>query len=267
MIQPGMMFGGEGPVMQGTWYNPRTGDAFTVRDSFFEDNQYVITTTDGRYLRYDQIQNYIQSDMKLEDLKQLKTENKLKEDPIPAEVSNLIDTGDDLYFADMIIPEDANILSKSIKSTSQPININSTPSSPVQTSVAQVPPVNMNTVIIEKALRNTEQPTIKINIDWSKFPSKEIEMLYDIMGISEEEIIDWYLDNIEMVDLIEALQLSIKNYIISNPVEASIDTVVKVDNPAEVITEPTTTPKKLEEPKTIKAAKQAKEKKTKMTKK
>ena len=45
MIQPGMMFGGEGPVMQGTWYNPTTGDAFTVRDSFFEDNQYVITTT------------------------------------------------------------------------------------------------------------------------------------------------------------------------------------------------------------------------------
>ena len=49
MIQPGMMFGGEGPVMQGTWYNPNTGDAFTVRDSFFEDNQYVVTTTDDAY--------------------------------------------------------------------------------------------------------------------------------------------------------------------------------------------------------------------------
>ena len=65
----GMMFGGEGPVMQGTWYNPNTGDAFTVRDSFFEDNQYVVTTTDGRYLSYNQIQNYIQSDMPLEQLK------------------------------------------------------------------------------------------------------------------------------------------------------------------------------------------------------
>ena len=32
-----LIFNGEGPVMEGTWYNPNTGDAFTVRDSFFED--------------------------------------------------------------------------------------------------------------------------------------------------------------------------------------------------------------------------------------
>ena len=107
MIQPGMMFGGEGPVMNGTWYNPHTGDAFTVRDSFFEDNQYVVTTTDGRYFRYDQLQNYIQSDMKLDDLKKIKTEveNKPKIEELPAEVSNLIDNEPNT-FNDLILPED-----------------------------------------------------------------------------------------------------------------------------------------------------------------
>ena len=62
MINSGLTFGSEGPMMEGTWYNPRTGDSFTVRDSFFEDNQFVITTTDGRYLKYEQIQDYIKSD-------------------------------------------------------------------------------------------------------------------------------------------------------------------------------------------------------------
>ena len=47
MMNTGLTFGSEGPMMEGTWYNTRTGDSFTVRDSFFEDNQFVITTTDG----------------------------------------------------------------------------------------------------------------------------------------------------------------------------------------------------------------------------
>ena len=54
-----LTFGMEGPIMDGTWYNTQTGDSFTVRNSFFEDNQYIVQTTDGRILRYDQIQNYI----------------------------------------------------------------------------------------------------------------------------------------------------------------------------------------------------------------
>jgi hypothetical protein len=106
----GMMFGGEGPVMQGTWYNPNTGDAFTVRDSFFEDNQYTVMTTDGRYLGFNQLQNYIQTDMKLEDLKKIKSEkqNTVKEE-LPAEVADLItENGGDPY-AGIMTPEDMMI--------------------------------------------------------------------------------------------------------------------------------------------------------------
>ena len=103
----GMMFGNEGPVMQGTWYNPTTGDAFTVRDSFFEDNQYVVTTTDGRYLKYNQIQNYVQTDMKLEDLKKRNIENQKKEEVLPAEVANLIENFDSADpYAEVMSPDD-----------------------------------------------------------------------------------------------------------------------------------------------------------------
>ena len=58
----GIMFGTQGPLMSGYWVDPRTGDSFTVKDSFFEDGQYIITTMDGRKLSYDIIQNYVQSD-------------------------------------------------------------------------------------------------------------------------------------------------------------------------------------------------------------
>ena len=217
MIQPGMMFGGEGPVMQGTWYNPQTGDAFTVRDSFFEDNQYVVTTTDGRYLNYNQLQNYVQSDMKLEDLKKAKANAKPKEEVLPEEVSNLISgDGPTSLIDELIIPEDMDILTKPSKAIGNIYTPMST-SNGIKDDIVMTP-ANMNNAIIEKALGSTTKPKIVVNINWSDFPSKQIEMLYDIMHISEEEIVEWYLNNIQMHELVDAVKESIKNNIISRPV-------------------------------------------------
>lgn len=261
MIQPGMMFGGEGPVMQGTWYNPATGDAFTVRDSFFEDNQYVVTTTDGRYLRYDQIQNYIQSDMKLEDLKQLKKDKTVKEEALPAEVSSLIETGEDIYFGndanDMLLPEDAALLNKPMG------NLGNIYNTPMQTIIQDPKPavnaVNMNTAIIEKALKNTDKPDFTIAVKWDSYPSKEIEMLKDIMDIPEDEIVEWYLDNIQLNDFIIAFKEAIKERLFMGdklPEDASVKVLgcIKCEAPvAEEISEKTLVedkPAKLPKPRT-----------------
>ena len=266
MIQPGMMFGGDGPVMQGTWYNPTTGDAFTVRDSFFEDNQYVITTTDGRYLRYDQIQNYIQSDMKLDDLKQLKKENTVKEEALPAEVSNLI-AGDDIYFGsdinDMLLPEDVALINKPVNRDLG--NIYATPTQQKQPTGYTTQPVqNMNTAIIEKALKNTTKPNFSINVKWDNYPSKEIEMLKDIMEIPVTEIVDWYLDNIQLDEFIMAFKAAIDDKIsfgneykecevkiikIEEPVEAPTIEASTIDEPHKDDVVPTKEPKKLGGPK------------------
>ena len=247
MIQPGMMFGGEGPVMQGTWYNPATGDAFTVRDSFFEDNQYVVTTTDGRYLRYDQIQNYIQSDMKLEDLKQLKKENTVKEETLPAEVSNLIaDDG----VNDMLLPEDAAIISKPINNLG---NIYSAPvldKSPIIKNDTPATPINMNIAIIEKALKNTAKPNFSINVKWDNYPSKEIEMLKDIMEIPVTEIVDWYLDNIQLDEFIMAFKAAIDDKIsFGNEYKECEVKVIKVEEPIEAPAREDKVEDKMEQPK------------------
>jgi hypothetical protein len=252
MIQPGMMFGGEGPVMQGTWYNPTTGDAFTVRDSFFEDNQYVITTTDGRYLRYDQIQNYIQSDMKLDELKQLKKENTVKEEALPAEVSNLIG-GDDIYFGgdinDMLLPEDAALINKPVNRDLG--NIYATPTQQTQPIGYTTQPVqNMNTAIIEKALKNTTKPNFSINVKWDNYPSKEIEMLKDIMDIPTTEIVDWYLDNIQLDEFVMAFKVAIDDKIsFGNEYKQTEVKVIKLEEPVEVPTQEDKVEVKTEQPK------------------
>lgn len=201
------MFGGDGPMMQGTWYNPYNGDAFTVRDSFFEDNQYTVVATDGRVFRYDQLQNFVQSDMKLEDLKKMKLEDSKKEDKLPDSVLNLIDSENS--YSDLMIPDD-NIIS-------QPKigNLYSEQNSKHQNTISSISEnPSMNYGIIEKALSKTEKPAISISLKWDKYPEKEIEMLKDIMEISEDEIIEWYMNNIAMMDVIDNFKAAIKKRIL-----------------------------------------------------
>ena len=69
-MMPGISFNLDGPIMTGTWYNPKTGDKFTVRDTYFEDNNYMVITTDGRRMDYNMIQNYVKSDSPIPKMEQ-----------------------------------------------------------------------------------------------------------------------------------------------------------------------------------------------------
>lgn len=205
----GMTFGTEGPMMSGTWYNPNTGDAFTVRDSFFEDNQYIVTTTDGRYMRYEQLQNYVQTDMKLEDLNKMKNENSKKETALPAEVANLIEENGGDPYASMMTDDLMIGHNKPVSLGNLNDNRHTVPNdykTPLEGPVKQN---NMNIAIIEKALKNTTKPVFRVNIDWYDYPSKQIEMIMDVMDIPVSEIIDWYLDNIDMMEIVAEFKLKI----------------------------------------------------------
>lgn len=250
MIQPGMTFGSEGPLVQGTWVNPTTGDSFTVRDSFFEDNQYIVTTTDGRYIRYEQLQHYIQADPKSIDGIKQAAANKVKDEPLPLEVSNIIDNGDGSMDA-MITPEDYNLIygkPKSLGNLNDGVRHIAPAYAHATTPTANALPENMNTAIIKKALNNTETPKFNVIVDWNNYPTKQIEMLYDIMGISEEEILEWYLDNIQMDDVITAIKDGIKNRICSDSANNNVcdisETVVEHNTEVETV-KSVKTPKKV----------------------
>lgn len=185
----GIMFGTQGPMMTGTWYNPNTGDSFTVRDSFFENNQYVVSTTDGRVLSYDMIQHYVQSDKPIEMPKTPQPET------LPSEVS-------DLLSEDIFIDDD-------IYGVTQPPtlgNIN-------QSSSYNTQPSTFNSGVIKKALDKYTRPQVDCNIVWDNFPKKEIQMLNEIMEIDTKEIVEWYANQLDTTEIAIAIHNSIVSYI------------------------------------------------------
>lgn len=207
----GLMFGMEGPNMEGTWYNPQTGDSFTVRNSFFQDNQYLVQTTDGRILTYEQLERYVQSDRPIEMPKP-----QPKKEELPAEVANLL--ADDSADTDYLLPEDAALLQGTPRSLG---NLNDTltqtTTAPVMTTgYSQVvgPMIELNDfTIIEKALGKKQLPDIQVGIDWKNFPEKEINMLIDVMEIPAENIVKWYANQVDVDYVAECLRVAMRDYI------------------------------------------------------
>lgn len=200
MMNTGLTFGSEGPMMEGTWYNTRTGDSFTVRDSFFEDNQFVVTTTDGRYLKYEQIQDYIKSDKPIEMKKP-----EPKQEVLPAEVADLIE---DTNYDDMIMADDLAMLQGHAPGVSLG-NLNDNSSN----KYAQGSAPSSNYDIINKALSKRTLPDFQIGIDWLACPVKEIEMLMTLMDVEEHEIVNWYLSQVDVSTTTLMIKEVIRDYL------------------------------------------------------
>lgn len=186
-----MIFSGETPMMSGTWYNPLNGDSFTVADAFFQDNQYLVKTVDGRILDYNIIKNYIKSD------KPIHTQKKQVKEQLPKEVSNILlkESGnlnsplDDTSQND-ILPEDMDLIKpRSLGNLNAPTN------TPINTPTQ---PHNPFGVIIERALAKKDQPLLDVKVNWENFPRKEIELLTGVLDLSIDEIIQWYISQIDM---------------------------------------------------------------------
>ena len=204
MQQQGIMFNGETPMMSGNWYNPSTGDTFTVRNTFFEDNQLIVQTMDGRVLNYNQLQHYVQSNgndpMPVpQDKSTVSTMN----NQLPPEVTSLIED-------DGMLADDAQLI-MGYSRGSEPVklgNINET-RQPEQKSE----PVNFNESIISKALAKHDLPKLDIKIDETTIPETAIKMLYDIMDIPAEEIAEWYINNMNINELRKQITEQLNTYI------------------------------------------------------
>lgn len=194
----GITFAGNGPIMDGTWTNPYTGDSFTVGDSYFEDGQYKIRAVDGRIFRYDDIQDYIKG-IKQSEIKNIKEQNKLQS--IPKEVSDIIATPDD---NNLICDDDMAALGN-IYNQEKPSSI-PTPE-PIQQLNNTPHHTNINDAIVEKALGKIAPPRCNVTLFWDYFPEKEIKALVDVMGVDINDIIMWYINKMDF----ETIANSIRN--------------------------------------------------------
>lgn len=217
----GIQFNTDGPVMSGTWFNPKTGHKFTVRDCFFQDGQFLVQTMEGQTLDYNTIQNYIQvtdqDGHSMEpDESLMVTKNERVRSELPAEVSSILDTdlGDD--FSDMIDPDDQNM----IKGLG---NINESPRHIVPASEHQVPTVtstpqptnqayNEDLAMVDRVLRRFPVPDFETELAWA-CPEKQIETLVDILGIDPMVIAEYYVNKLNKDQIFENIKKKLADYI------------------------------------------------------
>ena len=201
----GINFGTEGPQITGWWYNPTTGDKFNALDTYFEDNNLLIKAADGRLLNYNQIQNYVRVDdpKMIPDIKK-QTKNVPKHDDIPTEILAELDNGDE----GLLIPDD-NIYGRPTKQdpAAELGNIYK------GTESEALSPAIQDFAIIDRALNGKQTPNPIAQISWDEFPKREIEMLIDVMQISEDKIVQYYINSISIDTVKQMLNEGIKNYI------------------------------------------------------
>lgn len=195
----GLTFGMEGPNMEGTWYNPHTGDSFTVRNSFFEDNQFIVQTEDGRILKYEQIQEYIKSD------KPINIQTPVQAETLPAEVTNILESN---YDSNILADDLAMISGNSLGNLHIPIP-------PTQTEPQGHPESSFsNYTIVDKALSKRSLPQIQIGIMWNDCPYEEMGMLKNLMDVTDVDIVTWYLDQIDVETTTNMIKDVIKDFLI-----------------------------------------------------
>lgn len=215
----GIAFGAEGPMMTGTWVNPKTGHKFTVRDCFFQDNQFMVQTTDGQLLDYNTIQHYVQSVNKPGE--SISTPKTTASD-IPAEVSALLAEPTSSIPTD-VLPDEMTL----IKGLG---NINDrTPSQPAPS------PESTDQIMIERVLRKFPKPQIEASILWET-PERQIDTLVNVLGIESSDIADYYINTLNATAIMEVVRAQLSAHI-QQIAEG------KPEAPAKTPAEPKPTPK------------------------
>lgn len=212
----------DGPMIEGTWFNPDTGDRFTVRDSFFEDNNYTVLTTDGRTLNYNQIQNYIKDSSPNAQSKPKGKSSSRANDELPPEVLAMMEDPrpatsataapslsdplmsnpyKDVPYADMMLPEDMQIGSTVQDRT----DIFPNGSKIFKDTAPRKEDIitNATDLFIDKALKDKAKMTVSVSCDWTRVPVKEIDLLVDVMGVTFKDIAAWYASQLDLQSIYE----------------------------------------------------------------
>lgn len=184
MQQTEIMFDGGMPMIEGTWYNPKTGKSITVRDTMFEDNNLVVMTTDGRRIPYTEIQNYVKSDKPIP--KQPKVDpNITKGKKVREELA------EPATWDDLILDEDKSLLETPLTNTL---------TAGLEPAKKQAP-LSENDKIIERALSKFDD-TINLNILVTWDANKDVlKALIDMFGIKEEDIAKYLIRKAKNINL------------------------------------------------------------------
>lgn len=145
------------PDISGTTWWSRTGqDHFTVRDVIMDPSSgMMITTTDGRMINMDRMDNYIQSDKPVDFTKRTTPRVDVRgldsETPVQVEEWN----------------------------------------EPIAEPMVETPMISTNHEIIQRAMSEVSKPTVRVSLEFEEYPERELSVLRDVMRVPEDEILDY----------------------------------------------------------------------------
>lgn len=243
-------FGMGGPVLDNTvWWNPNTGDSFTVRNNYMEDNDMVVLTTDGRTLRMNQLaNNYVQwhgQGMPPKKPVEPKKPTTIQQSDLPPEVVSEITTEDNPEES-LIDPEDLAMIN-GIQIPQAPVAPAPQPpkAKAAVTTTQPVAPAN-DTAIIERALKKAKDPNWSLSMKWPGFPQDEIKLLHTVMGIPIEDIADYYMNKIvgEFDSFMDNIKDQLSDYILGKIAGEEEPKIQPYKKPAKTNAKTTKTTKK-----------------------
>ena len=199
------MIFGEGPILTGNWYNPKTGDSFTVRDTYFEDNNFYVITTDGRRMDYNLMSQYVQSDKPIPKMEQPQAPQQ-----IPQEVlSQMTNDSNDDFMTD---EDRALLIGVTGELKGSQVNVQQPASIQPKPVVTQGQGESEDDMLVRRILKRASKPVVTCGVKWSNFPEKQFEML-DMMAVDIEKIVEYYLQSIDLEALREEVKYGIEKYI------------------------------------------------------
>lgn len=198
----GINFSADGPIIEGTWQNMDTGDVFEVRDFYIQDGVFTVQATDGRIFDYNTLQNYVKVDKPIP----VQPKNQIKQPKqLPSELAAELESVGDLD----ILPEDAQLINKSYEGS---------PVLPEQLR-ATVQVEDDDIKLINRVLARVKTvPEFDYKISWKNFPSKQMEMLVDYMGVPVEKICNYYIEKMSIEEIRNML-----TYLLVNHIEKQLD--------------------------------------------
>ena len=199
------MIFGEGPILTGNWYNPKTGDSFTVRDTYFEDNNFYVLTTDGRRMDYNLMSQYVQSDKPIPKMEEPKPQPQ-----IPQEVLSQMVESDGVD--DFMTEEDRALIMGS--PVQQPVQQSVQPTIHPNFSgtVTQGQGESEDDMLVRRILKRSTTPDVDCKVNWRNFPTKQMEML-DMMAVDVDAIVDYYIKDIDLEQIREVVKEAIRKHI------------------------------------------------------
>ena len=195
---------GEDFNITGTWVNRMTGDKVVVRSTVIDGDDMLIICADGRQLKMSEFQNYIQmsdensngndTSVSLDDIRGLEKERRV----VVSATNNHQASYNNPYEFDN--PYDDNIqytITNNHETYHEFIEKPQIEERPKQVSESE----KLLNKLFEKIELDAE---LKVDLDCTNFPSKELNMLRAIYDVTTEDISDYIVNHIINIDVFKS---------------------------------------------------------------